>query len=90
MRLWRWFWDAEETAEYRALRARGEALGFALPRTIVETVTDLPRAAARKRRAVQWRHPGPAEQERFGPAVELFADALNAIAELDDEIWLMG
>ena len=90
MRLWRWFWGADEALEFRALRARGAAFGVALPRTMMETITDLFRIAARKRRAVWWRHPDPEERARFGPVVELFADALDAIATPADETWLIG
>lgn len=90
MGWWRWFWGADEAAEHRALQARAEALGFTLPRTVIETAADLPRTAARKRRAARWRHPEPGELARFGAVVELFTEGLDAIATVHGETWLMG
>ncbi len=90
MGWWRWFWGADETAEHRALRSRGAALGFALPRNLAETVVDRLRIATRERRMVSWRHPDSEERARFGGVVEMFADALDAIATSEGETWLMG
>lgn len=90
MRWWSWFWSGEEGAEHRALRARCEALGFALPRDLAETVGDVARVAARKRRAARWRRPDADDHARYGAVVEVFADLLHAVATPDGETWLMG
>ena len=71
-------------------RARCEARGFALPRDLIETVGDLARVAARKRRAARWRRPDADEHARYGAVVDVFADALHAVATLDGETWIMG
>lgn len=90
MSLWRWFWGMDDGAEYHALRARCEALGFALPRSVTETIGDRVAVAARKRRATCWRHPEPGEQIRYEAIVDVFADGLHAVATPDGETWLLG
>lgn len=80
----------DDRAEYRALRARCEALGFALPRGVIETVGDRAAVAARKRQATCWRHPEPGEQARYEAIVDVFADWLHAVATPDGETWLLG
>ena len=90
MRWWHWFLRGDEGLEHRALRARCDALGFALPRDLSETVGDLPRVAARKRRAARWRRPAPEDYARYGAVVEMFADLLHAIATPYGETWLLG
>ena len=90
MRLWRWFWGGGESAEHRTLRARCEALGYALPRSLAETAADWPRVAARKRRVVRWRRPDPEDYAWFGAVVKVFADSLYAVATPDGETWIMG